>query len=89
MDRFPGAASHTSAAFAAQLWNQTFGEDLQHRALGLSNADNLAKSIRGFEALELGLGRSVEEPLDLRISERILELTQREDAQSQGRSLGL
>lgn len=80
---------HTSAAFAAQLWNRTFGEDLQHRALGLSNADNLAKSIRRFEALELGIGRSAEEPLDLRISERILELTQREDAQSQGRSLGL
>lgn len=81
----------TSAAFAAQLWNRTFGEDLRHRAFGLSNADNLAKSIRSFESLELGIEQSADEPLDLRISERILELSQREDAQNQSqvRSLGL
>lgn len=79
----------TSAAFAADLWNRTFGEQLEHRAFGLSNADNLAKSIRSLSAREMGTEQSPHEPLDLRITDRILELTQQKDLQDQCQDGGL
>ncbi len=81
----------TSAAFAADIWHQTFGERLEHRIFGLSNADNLGRSILELGHRERAYLRTERETVDLRISERILELTQREDSQdrSQGRGLGL
>lgn len=66
----------TSSAFAANIWQKTFGEKLIHSQAGLSTPETLARSIDLANARDLGLAHDIAEPIDL-------ELTRREVADEQ------
>ena len=79
----------TSAAFAANVWEATFDEKLDHRSFGLSTTDNLARSILEFGHRERSFLRGEREALDLLVSERILELTSKHDVQERAEQRGM
>jgi hypothetical protein len=77
-----------SAAFASICWERIFDEHLEHRAFGLSNPDNLARSILEVRHRELGLDREERPTLDLRLSQRTSDLMREQEVEEQRHSRG-
>ena len=79
----------TSAAFAASIWESTFGETLTHRMFGMSSPDNLGRSILEVDHREREFRRGERPVLDLTISERISDLMREQQTEESSLDRGL
>lgn len=78
----------TSEAFAAEIWENTVGEELPHRVFGQSTPETLARSIGIANADDLGLSVARRQPTDLQLSPTDRGLRNDPDDQDQSQRHG-